>query len=186
MNPLRTGLGVLLTLGVLAACSDPTAPDTPEESWVRTDSAVYHLRWLGASSAGITLTANYTNHSALPVWIHRECGFTDRPAWVLERSSGEGARYFEANCVSEFPPEPPIRVDPGETRTFELAADRLVRWPNHTIDPESHLGEHRVVFMVQRSPEAGRTPRDLLPIRLRASAPIRIELAEGFCRRTVC
>lgn len=155
-----------------AACAadlslGPADGDRP----IRTDAAEYELRYQPGMYT-LHMRAEYTNRTGKTVYLHRQCGYSDRPHRHLVRADTDSAPIWlgAGFCITQ-PLRAPIPVAPGETY-----ADEFQMWSTESpnaqppITMAQRTGTFRLVYHVQRTDRVeGWEGVDLLPLEQRVS-----------------
>lgn len=150
---------------IVGACS-PT--DEGAVFGIQTDSTDYRLRYQGGLYS-VSLEVRVTNPLDRTVFLHRECGYGDRPSRWLLRTDGDttSVRLGRSACITQ-PLRPPIPLHSGETYVdqVELLSAESPN-ANPPITMEMRTGSFVLVYDVQLTyaVEGWRPPDPLPPAR---------------------
>lgn len=173
-------VAVLLAMLASSACvMDPSLPSARADSdpSIRTDAPVYALQYQPGIYT-VRIRAEYTNRTGRTVYLHRHCGYGDRPHRHLVRADADVTPIWlnEGACIS-LPLRLPIPVRAGETYGDEF---ELVSTESPHAQPPITMGQRTGVFQlvydVQRTNRVdGWGGVDLLPLEQRVSNAFRVE-----------
>lgn len=171
---------VLTSTGCTVDPFGTRAPTNLASDAIRTDAAVYALKYQPGIYT-VRIRAEYTNRTGSTVYLHRRCGYGDKPHRNLIRSGSDTTSIWlnEGVCITR-PLRSPISVQPGDSYSdeFELVSTESPH-AQPPITMAMRTGAFQLVYHVQRSNRVeGWGGVDLLPLAHRISNVFRVQPAE--------
>ena len=144
---------------------------------LRTDSTTYKLRYT-PGLYWIDMLVTVTNRSARDVYLHRACGYGEKPHRELRRTDDSDSRIWlgVAFCITQ-PLQLPIRVRAGETYVDEFSLPSTES-PNATppITMDERTGRFQLEYFIQTENRVeGWDAVELLPLSTRLSNSFRVD-----------